>query len=107
MKILRVLLILAYVTPVFAQPTTIGDMSCREWTDEPTKTKGAWVVGYLSGMNVINTLNDKGDILERSPNPDLIMRDIFTRCIKSPEIYLSNVVWSVYMDLMRANRANR
>lgn len=44
--------------------TIIGDSPCKQWAEDPGAIKASWLLGYLSGMNMVWTGEGK---LPRNP----------------------------------------
>ena len=44
--------------------TIIGDSPCKQWAQDPGAIKASWLLGYLSGMNMVWTGEGK---LPRNP----------------------------------------
>lgn len=62
---LAVLLALLAAAQSAAQSATvIGDSPCKLWSDDPAAAKASWLLGYLSGMNMVWTGEGK---LPRNP----------------------------------------
>ena len=52
----RVLWLLGLVLPLLAQAQgarVIGDSDCATWSQDPAAVKASWLLGYLSGMNMV------------------------------------------------------
>ena len=48
--------LLSMSTPATAQTATIiGDSPCKQWAEDPGAIKASWLLGYLSGMNMVWT----------------------------------------------------
>jgi hypothetical protein len=48
------LLLLCLPAMVGSQPVTvIGDSPCAQWSQDPAAAKASWLLGYLSGMNMV------------------------------------------------------
>ncbi len=49
-------ILLTFLLPatVAAQSVTIvGDSDCAQWSHDPAAAKASWLLGYLSGMNMV------------------------------------------------------
>lgn len=33
--------------------TVVGDSDCAHWSQDPAAAKASWLLGYLSGMNIV------------------------------------------------------
>ena len=51
-----------FLNPVQAS-TTFGNSDCGEWVNKSksTPTMRSWLIGYMSGLSVMHTLNNKND----------------------------------------------
>lgn len=61
------LALLALLLPALAcaqSATIIGDSPCKQWAEDPGAIKASWLLGYLSGMNMVWTGEGK---LPRNP----------------------------------------
>ena len=65
LALLLALPVLLSATQSAAQTATIiGDSPCNQWSDDPAAAKASWLLGYLSGMNMVWTGEGK---LPRNP----------------------------------------
>ena len=49
---------LILITPLCAWSQTVtivGDSACAHWSNDPAAAKASWLLGYLSGMNMVWT----------------------------------------------------
>lgn len=67
--------------PVFAQ-TVIGQRDCGQWLTNKTPTDRAWLLGYMSGMNV--GMGGKSDPLANVNSAEQIYVWMDNYCQKNP-----------------------
>ena len=88
--------------PTGAPTTYFGAVDCGEWIRNPNATKKAWLMGYLSGLNKMYTLNR--DIPKdplgalRSGDQALLWMDNF--CQRNPLEMVATGAMELFVELM-------
>ena len=80
-----------------------GDMTCKEWSSTPPSlAKGAWIMGYLSGLNNLHMMSpqSKLDPLRNIKNGDEVFASVMTRCRNNVDADLSDTVTSIFLELL-------
>lgn len=81
--------------------TVFGSKDCGEWIRSPTDAKRQWLIGYMSGLSIMHTLNDrKSDPLEKINSADQIYLWMDNYCRKNPlnRVTLGGV--ELFLELM-------
>lgn len=63
--------------------TTVGDVPCAEWVNRNTPAMKAWLLGYMSGLNVqwAADIQNRGEgPLEKYASQELIFRRMDESC---------------------------
>jgi hypothetical protein len=75
--------VLLAVSPSSWGATTIGDVECAEWVNQNSPAMKAWLLGYMSGLNVqwASDMQNRGkEPLEKYSSPEWIFRWIDETC---------------------------
>lgn len=63
--------------------TTVGDVECVEWVNRNSPAMRAWLLGYMSGLNVqwAADIQNRGEgPLEKYSSPELLFRRMDESC---------------------------
>lgn len=63
--------------------TTVGDVECTEWVKQNSPAMKAWLLGYMSGLNVqwASDLQNRGEgPLEKHSSPEWVFRWMDASC---------------------------
>lgn len=107
-KILAPLLALVLMgsgTVVFGA-TIVGAHDCVEWTKEPENGKWQWLLGYLSGMNVMHGFNDATpkDPLGSLRSVDQLTQWLDSYCRKNPTSRMDAAGSELFIELMKQSQ---
>ena len=95
----------------FAQITTFGQPDCGQWLTEKTVGRRAWLVGYLSGMNVVHVVstpeNRNSNPLKELSSIDQAFVWMDDYCRKNPLDNLTFGGLSLFTELMKKEAARR
>lgn len=100
-KILFILIALSLSTPAIGA-STIGGVSCASWLNPATSSERIvnerWVVGFASGMNVMNsTLTTGGsDVLARFKSKQQLVDIVSDHCAQNPSGIAADAVVAMF-----------
>jgi hypothetical protein len=107
-KILAPLLALVLIgtATVACGATIVGAHGCVEWTKQPENGKWQWLLGYLSGMNVMHEFNDATpkDPLAALRSVDQLTQWLDSYCQKNPASRMDAAASELFIELMKQSR---
>ncbi len=80
--ILAAAFLLVHTNCMAAGQTYFGTTDCAQWTENKLAARKAWVIGYISGVNVM--WRGEGDPLKRIKSIDQLFLWIDNYCINNP-----------------------
>lgn len=64
--------------------TTFGGTDCGKWVKQPTETRKTWLLGYLTGLNTMNFIDTKRDVLNALNSADQAFLWMDNYCKENP-----------------------
>lgn len=106
MKKITLILITLFlnIEPIFADGGTgFGSPDCGQWISQPDSISyKAWLVGYMSGLNQMYSLDgNKGDPLERINSINQMFLWMNNYCTKNPLNRVSSGGVEMFIELMK------
>lgn len=83
--------------------TIVGGHDCDEWTRRPSDGKSQWLLGYLSGLNVMHEFNEGNpkDPLAAVRSPNQLYQWMDSYCRKNPSSRLDAGASEMFIELMK------
>lgn len=83
--------------------TEFGGPDCGQWVANSSKTRQAWLMGHLSGMNAIHVVSGKKpkDPLDKLSSMDQADLWITNYCKANPLKTLSNASFALFQELKK------
>jgi hypothetical protein len=78
---------------------TFGDPDCGRWVEEKTAPRKAWLLGYLSGLNLSGI--EKGDPLDKLASAEQAFAWMDNYCRQHPLNLLSEGGNALFAELIR------
>lgn len=100
-KITLVFIILTAVANASAA-VTFGGADCGEWIRSPSEPKRQWLIGYMSGLNMMHFFNEnKGDPLDKINSAQQIYLWMDNYCRDNPLKRVSIGAETLFIELMK------
>lgn len=100
-----------YTLPVSSQTVStiqmgFGRASCATWLSSPVNEAegSAWVLGWWSGRNLSNALNDQNGEIGQSTDALGVLGTVKQSCLAQPAVSLSEIVNQLYLEFQQNDR---
>ena len=102
---LLALILIGFGTTAYGA-TMVGSHGCVEWTRDPENGKWQWLLGYLSGLNVMHEFNGAApkDPLAALRSVDQLTQWLNNYCQKNPTSRMDAAASALFVELMKQSQ---
>jgi hypothetical protein len=99
--VVQLALLVAIAGPTHAQ-TVFGATDCGSWVNQPTEPRKAWLLGYMSGLNVRHEVAGlkPPNALDKVSSANQIFLWMDSYCRANPLKNVGDGGWTLFKELM-------